>query len=92
MGFDHSSLPLLPPSLPPLTPQYKLPVARYPQNLARNTAKHGCPTAYTIVPDTDMIPIPGMAERLDSFLAKKQQQGGLGWAGPRVRYISHLRV
>ena len=47
---------------------------RYPQNLARNTAKQGCPTAYTIVPDTDMIPIPGMAERLDTFLAKRPQQ------------------
>ena len=47
---------------------------RYPQNLARNTAKHGCPTAYTMVPDSDMIPIPGMATKLHTFLSKAEQQ------------------
>ena len=82
---------------PSLAPQYKLSlsVVRYPQNLARNTAKHGCPTLYTIVPDTDMIPIPGMAERLDTFLAKQQQQGGLGLAGlpgTTERYFSGQSV
>lgn len=46
---------------------------RYPQNLARNTAKHGCATPYTIVPDSDMIPIPGMAEQLQDFLGREEQ-------------------
>ena len=47
---------------------------RYPQNLARNTAKHGCPTQYTMVPDTDMIPIPNMSDNLETFLAKPEQR------------------
>ena len=50
---------------------------RYPQNLARNTAKHGCPTVYTMVPDSDMIPGPDMAAMLATFLARNDtQQGG----------------
>ena len=46
---------------------------RYPQNLARNTAKQGCPTPYTVVADSDMIPVPGMAEHLAEFLAQPEQ-------------------
>jgi len=47
---------------------------RYPQNLARNTAKAGCSTSYTIVPDADMIPVPGMAEQLETFLEEPEQE------------------
>ena len=47
----------------------------YPQNLLRNTAKAGCQTNYTFVPDIDMVPSPGMAARLETFLARDQQLG-----------------
>ena len=47
----------------------------YPQNLLRNLAKAGCQTNYTYIPDIDMVPSPGMAARLNTFLARDQQLG-----------------
>ena len=41
---------------------------RYPQNLARNTGKQGCPTPFTMVPDTDMIPAHNMADKFEVSL------------------------
>ena len=52
--------------------QLNIKMFRYPQNLARNTAKHGCPTEYTMVPDCDMIPIPDMASMLSTFIEKQK--------------------
>ncbi len=46
----------------------------YPQNLLRNLAKNGCQTEFTFIPDIDMIPIPGLAEDLDAFLAEEEQE------------------
>ena len=45
----------------------------YPQNLLRNTAKKGCQTAYTYIPDIDMVPTPGMDLQLETFLQKDQE-------------------
>ena len=45
----------------------------YPQNLLRNTAKQGCQTAYTYIPDIDMVPTPGMDLQLETFLQKDQE-------------------
>ena len=45
----------------------------YPQNLLRNTAKRGCQTNYTFIPDIDMVPTPGMDLHLETFLQKDQE-------------------
>jgi len=41
----------------------------YPQNLLRNLAKSGCQTAYTYIPDIDMVPAYGLDKKLEEFLA-----------------------
>ena len=45
----------------------------YPQNLLRNTAKRGCQTNYTYIPDIDMVPTPGMDLHLETFLQRDQE-------------------
>ena len=40
----------------------------YPQNLLRNLAKSGCQTAYTYIPDIDMVPAYGLDKKLEEFL------------------------
>jgi len=45
---------------------------RYPQNLLRNVAKHGCQTNHSIVSDVDMVPgYPTMFSDLENFVKKK---------------------
>eukprot|EP00095_Tigriopus_kingsejongensis_P007170 maker-scaffold211_size255937-snap-gene-1.15 protein:Tk07170 transcript:maker-scaffold211_size255937-snap-gene-1.15-mRNA-1 annotation:"n-acetyllactosaminide beta- -n-acetylglucosaminyltransferase-like" len=46
----------------------------YPQNLLRNTAKSGCQTNFTFIPDIDMIPNPGLDRDLDLFLSQPEAQ------------------
>ena len=41
----------------------------YPQNLARNIARKGANTAYTMVTDIDIMPSPQSAENLKPFLS-----------------------
>ena len=42
----------------------------YPQNHLRNLARRNCHTPYVFLVDVDIVPSRGMAEALDSFLAK----------------------
>ena len=44
----------------------------YPQNLMRNIAKSGCQTPFTLVPDVDMIPSPGLDIQLEKFFSRKK--------------------
>ena len=44
----------------------------YPQNLMRNVAKSGCQTAFTLVPDVDMIPSPGLDLQLEKFFSRNR--------------------
>ncbi|CAG0924156.1 unnamed protein product, partial [Notodromas monacha] len=46
----------------------------YPQQLLRNVARQGCLAEYVTLVDVDMIPRPGLAEDLRSFLRKKETQ------------------
>lgn len=42
----------------------------YPQNHLRNLARRNCQTPYVFLVDVDIVPSAGMADALDSFLAK----------------------
>ncbi|XP_059082616.1 beta-1,4-glucuronyltransferase 1-like [Tigriopus californicus] len=46
----------------------------YPQNLLRNTAKQGCQTQFTFIPDIDMIPNAGLDLDLQEFLSGPEAQ------------------
>jgi len=58
---------------------------RYPQNLQRNLAKHGCPTNYTMISDIDMVPgYPNMYRELEQFL---RGQEGLQTPCTKCAYV-----
>ena len=45
---------------------------KYPQNLLRNNAKHGCQSNYTMIVDIDMIPVANFDLELEQFLLTKE--------------------
>ncbi|KAG8233973.1 hypothetical protein J437_LFUL014492 [Ladona fulva] len=44
----------------------------YPQNILRNSAIRMCPTEWIMTVDADMMPQPSLVQRLQSFLALKE--------------------
>ncbi|KAK8731229.1 hypothetical protein OTU49_007496 [Cherax quadricarinatus] len=40
----------------------------YPQNIVRNVARKNCATEWVFLADVDIIPIPGLSDRLATFL------------------------
>ncbi|XP_050293938.1 beta-1,4-glucuronyltransferase 1 isoform X2 [Anthonomus grandis grandis] len=59
--------------------RHKLP---YPQNLLRNLARKNCHTKYIFLTDVDVIPVKGMAEGLNEFLAEDKCRGKCAYVVP----------
>ncbi len=49
----------------------------YPQNHMRNIGRKGCGTHWTYSADVDIIPVSGMADKLQHFYTEQKVQGKL---------------